>query len=62
MEGIEPKLKRNAYEVFLNEKGQLRWRGYDGDQELIFQKEPDTSWWDRFVAGFFRIMPIRSQL
>jgi len=62
MEGIDHKFKPNTYEVFLNDKGQLRWRGYDGDQEVIFKKEPDTSWWDRFVAGFYRIMPIRSQL
>jgi len=62
LEGIEPKLEKNTYEVFLNENGQLRWRGYDGNQQVIFKKEPDTSWWDRFVAGFFRIMPIGSQL
>ena len=55
-------LRDDTYEVFLNEKGQLRWRGYDGDQETIYTKEPSTSWWNRFVAGFFRILPIRGQL
>ena len=59
---IDEKIKENAYEVFLNEKGQLRWRGYEGDQETIYTKEPSTTWWNRFVAGFFRILPIDSQL
>jgi len=31
-------------------------------QEKIFKKEPQTSFWDRFMAGFYRILPIRGQL
>jgi hypothetical protein len=49
-------------EVFLNEKGKLRWRGYDNGQEVILDKEPQTTWGQRFMAGFYRILPIRGQL
>ena len=56
------KLEADAYELFL-EDGDLRWRGWDGDgRPYVEDKEPQTSWWDRFVAGFMRVLPIRSQL
>ena len=51
-----------AYEVVLNEKGQLRWRGIENGQEVIYDKEPQTSWWTRFVASFMTILPIKGQL
>jgi len=60
--GIDLKIRDNAYEVFLNEKGKLRWREFNGEEVTIHDKEPNTSWWNRFVAGFYRIMPIDSQL
>ncbi|HNP36478.1 MAG TPA: phospholipase D family protein [Woeseiaceae bacterium] len=59
---LHDKLPANAYEVFLNEKNDLRWRGLNDGAEVIYKKEPQTSWWDRFVVGFVRILPIRSQL
>ena len=55
-------LPEQTFEVFLNEKGKLRWRGLKNGQEVIFDKEPQTTWWQRFVAGFMRILPIRGQL
>jgi len=59
---IEDKLRTQTYEVFLNEKGKVRWRGFHDGQETIYDKEPDTTWGQRFAAGFVRFMPIRSQL
>jgi len=59
---FETNKKEEAWEVFLNEKGQLRWRGWDDGQEVIRKKEPQTSWGQRFMAGFYRILPIRGQL
>ncbi len=50
-----------AYELYLDD-GDLRWRAYDDGAEVVYDKEPQTSWWDRFLAGFMRILPIRSQL
>ncbi len=40
----------------------LRWRGYEDGQEVIYKKEPQTTWGQRFMAGFMRMMPIRGQL
>jgi putative cardiolipin synthase len=59
---IEAVIAEQTYEVFLNEKGKLRWRGLENGQEVILDKEPQTTWWQRFAAGFMRILPIRSQL
>jgi putative cardiolipin synthase len=60
---IDSNASTKAYEVFLNEKGKVRWRGMDDDgQEVILDKEPQTTWGQRFAAGFYRILPIRSQL
>jgi putative cardiolipin synthase len=51
-----------GFEVFLNDKNKLRWRGYEDGQEFILTKEPQTGFWHRFNAGFLRMMPIKSQL
>jgi putative cardiolipin synthase len=59
---IDEKLANQTYEVFLNEEGKLRWRGLEDGVEVIFDKEPQTTWSQRFVAGFMRILPIRGQL
>jgi putative cardiolipin synthase len=52
----------SSYEVFLNDQNRVRWRDHEGGQAVVHDKEPETSWWDRFVVGFVRILPIRSQL
>ena len=59
---FESKIEQEAWEVFLNEKGKLRWRGMDNGQVIILKKEPQTTWAQRFMAGFYRILPIRGQL
>lgn len=51
-----------TYQVFLNDKGKVRWKGMQNGQEIILTKEPQTSWWQRFSAGFLSILPIKSQL
>lgn len=59
---VEKDLRSQTYEVFLNEKGKLRWRGHADGKEVIYDKEPNTTWGQRFSAGFVRMLPIRSQL
>jgi putative cardiolipin synthase len=59
---VDEGLAAQAFEVFLNEKGKLRWRGWENGEEVIYDKEPETSWGQRFTAGFMRILPIRGQL
>lgn len=55
-------LPSRSFEVFLSETGKLRWKGHEDGQEIILTKEPQSSFWRRFSAGFFRIFPIKSQL
>jgi putative cardiolipin synthase len=62
IEGFYAALENETYEVFLNEKEQLRWRTYEDGEEVIFDKEPETTWGDRFKVGIVRILPIRGQL
>ena len=59
---LDADLSSQAYEVFLNEDGKLRWRGIEDGQEIIYNKEPGSTWVQRFVAGFMRLMPVRGQL
>jgi putative cardiolipin synthase len=59
---LKASLERQTFEVFLNEKGKLRWRGVHDGVETIYDKEPQTTWSQRFAAGFMRILPIRGQL
>lgn len=51
-----------AYAVFLDEKGRVRWRGTAGGPEVIYTREPETTWWDRFKVGFAGLFPIKRQL
>jgi putative cardiolipin synthase len=57
---IEEALPEQTFEVFL-ENGRLRWRGRHEGQETIYTKEPETTWGQRALAWFARIIP-RSQL
>jgi len=60
--GLEAHYRDFAYEVFLDADGKVRWRGYEGDEEVVFTTEPHTSWWDRFVVSFIGLFPIKQQL
>jgi putative cardiolipin synthase len=59
---IETKSASIAFEVFLNENGKIRWRGMEQGKEIVLDKEPQTSWGQRFMAGVYRFLPIRGQL
>ena len=58
---IDEALSSQTYEVFLDDKGKVRWRGHKDGEEIIYEKEPETTWGQRFMAGFARIIP-KSQL
>ena len=59
---VEAKIRDAAYEVFLDPNERVRWRGWEDGQEVVYKKEPETSWWDRFKVGFVGLFPIKSQL
>jgi putative cardiolipin synthase len=61
-ESLEAGLPNETYEVFLNEKNKVRWRTYNDGQAVVFDKEPETTWGDRFKVGVVRILPVRGQL
>ncbi|MBE9538854.1 MAG: phospholipase D family protein [Proteobacteria bacterium] len=56
-------IPRDTYEVYLNQNKQLRWRTHDENGvEIVFDKEPHTSYWKRLRANLGRLLPIKSQL
>ena len=61
-EAVDQQLNSTTYEVILNDKGKIRWVDRSGDEEKELKKEPQTSFWRRFMAGFYRIFPIKGQL
>lgn len=61
-EVVRRSLPIQTYEVFLNDDGKVRWRDLRDGIEKIWDKEPETSWGQRFTVGFVRLFPIRGQL
>lgn len=59
---VDANLTEKTFEVFLMKEGRLRWRGMKNGEEIFFDKEPNTTWGQRFMAGFYRLLPIRGQL
>lgn len=51
-----------TYQVVLNDNNQLRWLDRHDGTVTELTTEPQTSFWSRFVVGFYRILPIRGQL
>ncbi len=51
----------STYWVELDDRQNLVWN-YRGTEPEQFEKEPNTSWWRRFVAGFYGVLPIEGQL
>ena len=58
-EGVKP---GNSYRVLLDEKGKLIWVTEADGQEIIYHKDPESSWWQRFKSAFIRIFPLQGQL
>jgi putative cardiolipin synthase len=59
---IEAQLPTDTYEVTLDEDGDPRWTTWDGDEQVVYTKEPESTCWQRFKVGFLRMLPIESQL
>lgn len=52
-----------TYSVNLDEKGDVYWRySADDEPEEILHRAPQTSWGRRFMAGFYRLLPLENQL
>ncbi|MGI9291232.1 MAG: phospholipase D-like domain-containing protein, partial [Gammaproteobacteria bacterium] len=59
---VEQQAPIKAYELKLNEKGKVTWVDNEGPEPVILTKEPETTFWQRFKVGFYRLLPIKSQL
>jgi cardiolipin synthase C len=58
-DGVKPE---NSYRVMLDEDGDLVWVTQTDGQEVRYSKDPGSSFWQRFKAGFIRLMPVEGQL
>jgi cardiolipin synthase C len=61
-ESVIEELSRITWRVDLDDKGKLRWTYENGDQREVVNNEPHAGWWRRFQVGFYRLLPIESQL
>ena len=59
---IYQELPRVSYSVELNEKGAPRWIYRHSGMEEVHDTPPQTSWWRRFMAGFYGVLPLENQL
>ncbi len=55
-------LPRYTYQLQLDENSRLRWHYQYGNTAKVYTREPETGFWKRFMAGFYRLLPIESQL
>ena len=53
----------NAYRLYLNEDGKLRWELQNPDGTVtVFTKDPGAPWWRRATARFLSWLPIEQEL
>jgi putative cardiolipin synthase len=58
-EGVLPE---NSYRVELDDDGNLVWITEKDGQEVRYYNEPESTFWQRFVAGFVKMLGIEDQL
>jgi putative cardiolipin synthase len=58
-EGVQPE---NAYRVTLDKDGDLTWQVQKDGLSAIITNEPDTTFWQRFMSGFIKVLPFEQQL
>jgi putative cardiolipin synthase len=51
----------NSYELFLD-NGEVRWKTLVDGEMKVYENHGNSSWWQRFKAGFLRVLPIRDLL
>ena len=61
-ERFEQHLPDRAYRLRLNEAGDIEWVTRENDREVVYHNEPEASFWKRFTAGFYSLLPIEDQL
>jgi putative cardiolipin synthase len=65
-DGFDKNIDRVAFKLGLEIDASgiehMTWTGLIDGEEKIVKTEPYTSFWQRFVVGFLRLMPIESQI
>ncbi len=59
---IDDSIPERTYTVTLDEQGKLKWTTWKEGEEVVYGKDPETTWWQRFKVGMYRMLPIREQL
>ncbi|MDH3616430.1 MAG: phospholipase D family protein [Gammaproteobacteria bacterium] len=62
VKGARHHVPRQSYELLLDEKGALRWRGMHNDNDVILKREPQAGIWHRIAGRIARLLPIRGQV
>ena len=58
-EGVLPK---NAYRVVLDEDEKIVWHTENDGKPVVYTKEPESTFWQRFMSGFIKMLPVEDQL
>jgi cardiolipin synthase C len=58
-EGVKPE---HSYQVLLDEGGDLYWVTENDGVEVRYDKEPLSTFGQRFQSGFIEMLPVQSQL
>jgi len=58
-EGVLPE---NSYRLLLDENGDLAWVAEENGAEVRYDKDPRSSFGQRFMSGFIGILPVEGQL
>ena len=58
-EGISP---GSAFHVTLDKNDNLVWTAENNEEKVEYDKDPETSFWHRFVVGVVGMLPIEDQL
>jgi putative cardiolipin synthase len=51
-----------SWRLSLDGTGALVWTGKAEDKLVQLTKDPGSSWWDRFLWGMLRLLPLENEL
>mgnify|MGYP003337351125 FL=1 len=51
-----------AWRLSLDEAGKVLWSGEVDGEQVELNKDPGSSWWNRFVWGLMRTLPLENEL
>ena len=58
-EGVSP---TNAYHVVRDDNQKLRWIVEAQGERMEYVKDPNSTWYQRWIAGLIALLPIEEQL